>query len=234
MADFEAMLPAQRPVTRALDLIKLFATVVAGIFAILLQFKNNGWTNTSASTNGTPGMPEDGGEIDAETETFMDKVHEVKATLIMLGTYAAKVAMGWKTSQTKYANLIRETVFTKFMDSGHGVRTFLMDAEYQQDFKEALMAYVFAWLCPILCIHVCFCFVFVVSSLFSLGGNNLYVATSNGGVRAILVHVFAAACCLWHCCRDICASFQCAEPVVRFRLACQRVALSAGKDLVRS
>ena len=152
MADFEVMLPAQRPVTRALDVVKLCATVIAGVVAIVLQFKKNHPGDTAEAldgngmlNNGTAGGDDDDDGRFFDSENMMEKLQEIKATLIMLGTYGAKVFMGWKTSHTKYANLIRESVFNKFMDSGHGVRTFLMDAEYQQDFKEVLMAYYFIW-----------------------------------------------------------------------------------------
>jgi hypothetical protein len=157
IADFEVMLPEQRPVIRYMDAAKMVGTVLAGLAAVYFQLMNSNLFGQNNGNDQADAANEDlllngttlhGTELDAETPeemTLVEKLNEVKTTLIMLGSYIGKVFVGWSTSQKKYATLIMESVFEKFMDSGHGVRTFLMDAEHQQEFKEALLAYYFVW-----------------------------------------------------------------------------------------
>lgn len=50
-----------------------------------------------------------------------------------------------RAQQSRYQNLVTNYLYNKTMDSGQGVRAYIVDSTLQQEIKEALLAYFFLW-----------------------------------------------------------------------------------------
>eukprot|EP00039_Didymoeca_costata_P030048 m.27687 g.27687 ORF g.27687 m.27687 type:complete len:597 (-) comp7921_c0_seq2:155-1945(-) len=169
ISDFEVVLPAQRPVTRAMDLLKMIMMIITAAITLLREFFTqltpdtidltnstnatlNGSVYNMSDGNGSAFMQDGIANNTFPNATVLPSPENVKkavdggmSVLAIVATYAVKMVMNWKAQQTRYQNLITATLYNKFMDSDHGVRAFLVDATFEQDYKEALLAYFFVW-----------------------------------------------------------------------------------------
>eukprot|EP00037_Helgoeca_nana_P030943 m.389357 g.389357 ORF g.389357 m.389357 type:complete len:571 (+) comp28293_c1_seq5:2834-4546(+) len=125
MADFEIILPAQRTVTRATDVLKLVG-VVAGAAAYVYKSVQDEFAANPR----------------AEVE---DVVADLFPVLLGAGTYASKAVTQWMNAQKKYNVTITQYLYEKSMANNYTVFAYVMDSIIHQEHKEALLAYFFLW-----------------------------------------------------------------------------------------
>eukprot|EP00035_Acanthoeca_spectabilis_P008132 m.149044 g.149044 ORF g.149044 m.149044 type:complete len:571 (-) comp14223_c0_seq1:345-2057(-) len=125
MADFEVILPAQRTITRASDILKLLA-VIGGAAAYVYKSIQEAFTD----------------DPDAMME---DVVVDMFPVLLGAGTYASKALTQWLNAQKKYNTIITQYLFEKSFANNFTVFSYVMDSIIHQEHKEALLAYFFLW-----------------------------------------------------------------------------------------
>eukprot|EP00051_Salpingoeca_urceolata_P023115 m.387612 g.387612 ORF g.387612 m.387612 type:complete len:497 (+) comp20066_c6_seq2:285-1775(+) len=122
LADFEMALPEMTPATKTLDLIKLMAALAIGIMTIIIKVSTLPVTHA---------------------QTAADKFRAILPILCGLGSYVIKIIVQFQSAHNKYAQLITQMLYSRSLDSGDGVRSYLVDQRLQQDLKEAVIAYFF-------------------------------------------------------------------------------------------
>ncbi|EGD83100.1 hypothetical protein PTSG_03740 [Salpingoeca rosetta] len=133
VADFEIVLPCQRPTTRALDLVKVLAAVLVALATVATKF----WQF----------YEEEKEENDWHTSTWQERFSEIAPLLIIVGTYASKILVQIRTQQATYQNLMTNYLYQRTTDSDDGVRAHLEDSTILQEVKESLLAFFFLWRC---------------------------------------------------------------------------------------
>eukprot|EP00045_Choanoeca_perplexa_P010830 m.112367 g.112367 ORF g.112367 m.112367 type:complete len:543 (-) comp15408_c0_seq3:14-1642(-) len=131
-ADFEIVLPAQEPTTRALDLAKLLAAVGVALATVAVKFVQIV-------------DEEDDEDVEWEDQTFGEKLQDIMPLMVAMMTYIGKIVVQFRAQQKNYYNLMTEYLYTKTQDSGDGVRSALMESSIYQELKEAMLAYFFLW-----------------------------------------------------------------------------------------
>eukprot|EP00730_Choanoeca_flexa_P003315 TRINITY_DN11360_c0_g1_i4.p1 TRINITY_DN11360_c0_g1~~TRINITY_DN11360_c0_g1_i4.p1 ORF type:complete len:527 (+),score=111.13 TRINITY_DN11360_c0_g1_i4:175-1755(+) len=130
-ADFEIVLPAQEPTTRALDLAKLLAAVGVALATVVVKFVQ---------------IVEDEEEgVEWEEQSFTEKVQDILPLMVAMCTYIGKIVVQFRAQQKNYYNLMTEYLYNKTQDSGDGVRCSLVESSLYQELKEAMLAYFFLW-----------------------------------------------------------------------------------------
>eukprot|EP00054_Salpingoeca_dolichothecata_P019747 m.123134 g.123134 ORF g.123134 m.123134 type:complete len:539 (-) comp23374_c1_seq3:195-1811(-) len=126
LADFEIVLPEQKPTTRSLDFVKLVVALSAAVAAVYVQI--------------TQIMEEDHEDLSVQ-EVFRSSL----PLLTLIGSYVAKMVVQLNAQQARYQQLITKYLYEKSLDSGEGVRSHLVDSTHTQEFKEAILAFFFLW-----------------------------------------------------------------------------------------
>lgn len=112
MADMEIVLPEKKtPGLTPSDWIKFLVTAVTGLIAFVSSLQ------------------------------FKLSFSVITAILLALLGYAAKVYFAWMESKKQYEEMIKENMYEKQLDSGRGTLLHLCDDVWQQEVKEAVLAY---------------------------------------------------------------------------------------------
>eukprot|EP00040_Diaphanoeca_grandis_P022471 m.120749 g.120749 ORF g.120749 m.120749 type:complete len:262 (+) comp28828_c3_seq1:185-970(+) len=123
IADFEVVLPAQKPKERALDTLKQLGAIAAGMLGVYKQI-------SSAET---------------ENQSFQEMVNSARQTLLVVGGYMMKIYFQRSASQKKYTQVITTYLYDKSMNNNQGLLPYIVDSTLQQEVKEAVIAYYFLW-----------------------------------------------------------------------------------------
>jgi hypothetical protein len=129
-------LPGLELATRPLDVAKLLATVFTAFVMVYLKVYVPHQNLVARNALGN---------LTSEEQADFDTGGIYKPVLVLLVSYIIKLVLKWRTNRVTYANRLTKSLYDKFMDSGDGVRSYLIDAQHQQDYKEALLAYYFVW-----------------------------------------------------------------------------------------
>eukprot|EP00038_Savillea_parva_P014210 m.10307 g.10307 ORF g.10307 m.10307 type:complete len:572 (-) comp2734_c0_seq1:1552-3267(-) len=125
MADFEIVLPAQRTITRATDVLKLIGVLGAAGMYIYKSVQEE-YIN----------------DPNADVEDVLVNLFPV---LLGAATYASKAVTQWMNAQKKYNATVTKYLYEKSFANNHTVFTYLMDSIVYQELKESLLAYFFLW-----------------------------------------------------------------------------------------
>lgn len=112
MADMEIVLPEKKtPGLTPSDWIKFLVTAATGLVAFVSSLQ------------------------------FKLSFSVISAILLALLGYALKVYFAWTASMKQYEEMIKENMYEKQLDSGRGTLLHLCDDVWQQEVKEAILAY---------------------------------------------------------------------------------------------
>ncbi|MDP7277618.1 MAG: TMEM143 family protein [Planctomycetaceae bacterium] len=115
MADLEVVFPAKRLSMKPIDLIKVITTAVTGLAVVIFKL-------AAAAVTLNPLL--------------------LVVVLGSLGAYAARAIVGYRTSRARYQHLVTDALYSKSLDNGLGVILYLVDCMEEQEWKEALLAWI--------------------------------------------------------------------------------------------
>mmetsp|Transcript_11365 Transcript_11365/g.34215 ORF Transcript_11365/g.34215 Transcript_11365/m.34215 type:complete len:624 (-) Transcript_11365:189-2060(-) len=127
VADFETILPAQKPLTRAFDIFKLLLVFVGVIVYIIRTLES---------------------QAELETADIDDIIDSLLPAVVGLIGYASKIIISWRKMQRVYQDTILKFLSTYYLAKQEAVLPLLLNEMLQQELKEALLAYYFLWKSP--------------------------------------------------------------------------------------
>ncbi|XP_022149396.1 uncharacterized protein LOC111017815 isoform X2 [Momordica charantia] len=116
--DLPVIFPDKKLSFRIIDALRLDAATILGLLAFFINYK---FENLLSSPSAV----------------FLDVV-----AFSALVIYITRVVLGYKQTWDRYQLLVNRTLYEKTLASGFGSVHFLLDASEQQQYKEAILAYV--------------------------------------------------------------------------------------------
>ncbi|ERN08195.1 hypothetical protein AMTR_s00018p00182200 [Amborella trichopoda] len=118
LPDLPVIFPHKRLSFRILDTLRLDIASILGLLAYFVNYKFE--------------------DILSSPSAFLLDTIAISALII----YVTRVALGYKQTWDRYQLLVNKTLYEKTLASGFGSVHFLVDASEQQQYKEAILAYV--------------------------------------------------------------------------------------------
>ncbi len=115
MADLEVVFPEKRLSMKPIDLIKVITTAVTGLAVVIFKL-------AAAAVTLNPLL--------------------LTVVLGSLGAYAGRAIVGYRTSRARYQHLVTDALYSKSLDNGLGVILYLVDCMEEQEWKEAMLAWI--------------------------------------------------------------------------------------------